>query len=334
MDKTKIRRVAIVGGESLVSRELQELLSQIKPEPAVQLISGESDSAKILRDETGEALVLNPLARDNIAGTDILILAGSPAASRQALEIVGDTGPVIVDLTYALEDHPGARLRAPILEPVEQERPTNTIQVIAHPAALALALFYSRLANHFAVERSVADIFEPASERGQAGLKELQSQTVNLLSFKPLPKDIFDAQLGFTMLAQYGEEAPEKLAEVEARIDRHLATLLLMSTKMPMPSLRVTQAPVFHGYSGSVWVELRDTVSVTAVEEALASAQIEIRRAGEEVPTNVGVAGQSGVSVGDIRADRNNTRALWFWLVTDNLRTLAETAVSVVKEYL
>lgn len=334
MDKTNLRRVAIVGGESLISRELQDLLSQIKPEPDVQLISSESESAKIMRDQSGEAMVLHPLSRDSIAGADLLILAGSPASSRLALEIAGENGPVIIDLTTALEDHPRARLRAPVLEPVETDRPKDTIHVIVHPAALALALFYSRLANRFTVERSVADIFEPASERGQSGLKELQSQTVNLLSLKPLPKEVFDAQLGFNMLAQYGEDAPEKLADVEARIDRHLATLLLMSTKMPMPSLRLSQAPVFHGYSCSVWVELRESLSVAEIEGALASAQIEIRCEGEEVPTNVGAAGDSGVSIGDIRADRNDAHAFWFWIVTDNLRTFAEGAVAVVKEYL
>ncbi len=54
-------------------------------------------------------------------------------------------------------------------------------------------------------------IFEPASERGTPGVEELQQQTVSLLSFKSMPKKIFDQQLSFNMLARYGEDAPVSL---------------------------------------------------------------------------------------------------------------------------
>jgi aspartate-semialdehyde dehydrogenase len=328
------KTVAVVGGESLIARELQDLFAGLKPAPEVHLISGEADSAKILRDQTGEAMVLTPLSALATRDAAAVFLAGSAASSRQALDMAGEDGPVLIDLTGALEDHPRARLRAPLLEPAARADPPGTIHIVVHPAAFALALFYSRLANRFPIERSVANIFEPASERGHAGLKELQAQTVNLLSFKPLPQDVFDTQLGFSMLARYGEEAPRQLAEAEARIDRHLATLLAMSARMPMPSLRLSQAPVFHGYSCSIWVEFQESPGVAPIEEALASAQIEIRRADEEAPSNVGVAGQSGLSAGDIRQDRNNPRAFWFWVAADNLRLLAETAVAAAREYL
>ena len=56
-------------------------------------------------------------------------------------------------------------------------------------------------------------IFEPASECGTAGIDEMQQQTVNLLSFQPLPKKVFDAQLAYAMLAQLGSEAPVNWAK-------------------------------------------------------------------------------------------------------------------------
>ena len=63
------------------------------------------------------------------------------------------------------------------------------------------------------LRHSVIQIFEPASERGQAGIHELQQQTTSLLSFRQLEKKIFDAQLGFAMLARYGEDAPEQACD-------------------------------------------------------------------------------------------------------------------------
>ena len=61
------------------------------------------------------------------------------------------------------------------------------------------------------IRRSVVQIFAPASEYGVAGVEELQQQVAALLSFKKLPKAVFDAQLGFNLLARYGEEAPAPL---------------------------------------------------------------------------------------------------------------------------
>ena len=72
--------------------------------------------------------------------------------------------------------------------------------MLAHPAATAIALMFSNLPHP--LRHSVIQIFEPASERGQAGIHELQQQSTGLLSFRQLEKKVFDAQLGFDMLAQ------------------------------------------------------------------------------------------------------------------------------------
>ena len=57
----------------------------------------------------------------------------------------------------------------------------------------------------------------------------------------------------------------------------------------------------------------------------MVSAQVEIRAEGQEMPTNVEIAAQSGIQLGDIRVDRNNPRAVWIWLVVDNLRWVADS---------
>lgn len=336
MAKFRIPTVSIVGGESLLGREVRDLLNGIKPAPDVRTISSEVDSTQVARDEEGDAIVLAALDEETLADSNVVVLASSAEASRKALSIVEEAGadaPALIDLTGVLEDHPGAKLRAPMLEGMRVSGSAG-IQVAAHPAAVALALVYRRIVPRFAVQRSIVEIFEPASERGQRGLTEMQTQTVNLLSFKPLPKEVYDAQVSFNMLAAYGSEAQYSLAEAEARIERHLATYLLAAPGMPMPSLRLIQAPVFHGYSCSIWMEFAQTPDIAALEEAIASAQIEVRRADEEPPNNVAVAGEDGVTVGGIREDRNHPRACWLWLATDNIRMTAAIAVAVAKEYL
>ena len=101
-----------------------------------------------------------------------------------------------------------------------------------------------------------------------------------------------------------------------------------------MPSLRLIQAPVFHGYSVSAWVEFEESTGMDAIFQSLASANIDVRTKDHEPPTNVGVAGQGGITVGSITQDRNQPRAWWFWVVADNLQIAAENAWEVARGYL
>jgi len=271
-----------------------------------------------------------------------VVLAGGAESSRKALELLDpDDDTAVIDLTGFAEDQPDARLRAPLVEAAaEAEDETEDIagarvHVIAHPAAIALALFLRRLHEHDAIRRSVIEIFAPASEHDARGVQELHQQTLSLFSFQKLPRAVFDAQLGFNMLARYGDEAPASLEETELRIERHLATLLALpgeGSGAPLPSLRLIQAPVFHGYSFSAWVEFDGNPGVEALEASLAAAPIEVRSGEFEPPTNVGQAGQGGIAVGAVSVDRNNPEACWFWLVTDNLRLAAENAAEVAHQ--
>jgi aspartate-semialdehyde dehydrogenase len=328
-------RVALVGSDSLLGREIRDLAANAEPALALRLIAAEEEQEGALTRLGDEPAVVEALDEDALSDTRAVILAGAAESSRKALELAGETPDfAIIDLTYAAEERPDARLRAPMLEG-EAEPDPAAVHVIAHPAAIALALFLRRLHAHDPIRRSVIQIFVPASEYGKKGVEELQQQTVSLLSFKSMPKELYDAQAAFSMLAKYGTEAPVTLEETELRIERHLATLLALEGDgegTPMPSLRVAQAPVFHGYSFSAWVEFEGNPGVEAIESGLAFEAIEVLSEEFDPPNNVGQAGQSGLSVGAITPDRNEPDAVWFWLAVDNIRLAAENAVMVARQ--
>jgi aspartate-semialdehyde dehydrogenase len=324
----------IVGADSLIGREVNELLEQLGTPVEVRAVSSEPGVASMVLDPAeDESEVLAPLTPEKLAGSDVVFLAGMPGSAQKVLDMLDGHGGAVIDLTAGLEDNPRARLRAPLVE-APPEVPADAVHVIAHPAAIALALFYGRIARRHPMSRAVVHVLEPASARGQRGITELQKQAVSLLSFKPMPKEVFDAQLGFNLLAEYGAEAPEPLSGFEQRVERHLATLLANSGLTPMPSLRMIQAPVFHGYSLSIWTEFERNPGADVLRHSLASESVDIRGDQEEAPNIVGIAGQSGIAIGDVRVDRNNANACWFWLVADNLRIQAAEAVAVAKEFL
>jgi len=320
-----------VGGETLLGREIQDVLQNRGTGASITeyASSGEGNFSE----QEGEAVYLEPLEARTLQDHRAILIAGSPEGAQKAYTLAKGAGgdSLVIDCTGYLENEPEARIVAPPIEEVDSQG--SWLLVVAHPAASALALALTRLSGYRSIRQSVAHIFEPASERGKRGVSELHQQTTSLLSFKSLEQHVFDAQLSFNLLSQYGEEAPYALSTAEQRIERNLATILSRrggERSISMPSLRLIQAPVFHGYSISAWVEFESNVNPVELGEALASAQIEVRGQKEEAPHGVGAASQSGLTAGDIRIDRNNARAAWFWIVGDNLRLTADAVADVL----
>ena len=324
----------MVGGETLIGREIRDLLAGTEMADRLRLIAADQTASGIVSDLKSDPLLITALNAAALEDAGAIVLAGAAETSRTALDL--KPSAPLIDLTYASEEHPLARLRSPLVEPHDFRVPPDAVQVIAHPASIAIALLLSRVHREYAVSQSVIHVFEPASERGAAGVDELQKQTVSLLSFQPLPKTVFDSQLSFTMLARLGEEARVRLDEIETRVERHLATLLAMqAAPPPMPSLRLVQAPVFHGHSFSVWLEFEeDAPSIELLEDLFAQEPFDLRDAASDPPNNVGIAGQSGVSIGAIAPDTNRSNAVWLWMACDNLRLAAENAIGVLREVL
>ncbi len=321
----------MIGGDSLVGREVREVAGETAIGQLFRLVAGAEDEAGRITEIGGEPAFVAKLDPDAIEDADVLILAGTPESSKEA--IATDPGAVVIDLTYTLEEDPAARVRAPGIEGPDYQPDHTGPQIVAHPAAITIAVVLKRLSDIAPIARAVIQIFEPASERGKEGIDELQQQTVNLLSFQELPKKVFDTQVSFALLAQLGEEAPVSLQDVEDRIERHLATLLERLEGVPMPSIRLIHAPVFHGYSFSFWVDFEDDApSLSDLEDALNQEPLELHAGDLEAPNNVGVAGQSGIALGALTADRNSASAFWLWAAVDNLRLSAENATLIASE--
>jgi aspartate-semialdehyde dehydrogenase len=174
------------------------------------------------------------------------------------------------------------------------------------------------------IRRAIATVFEPASEHGQRGMDELHQQTVNLLSFQPLPKDVFDAQVAFNLLARYGQKSQPALDSIEARILRHYKWIA--GAGAPQASLMVLQAPVFHGHALSLFLEMETAPDMVELSQMLAGDHVTISGADEDPPSNVSSAGQSDIQL-SVKPDALQPDGIWLWAAADNLRISAITAL-------
>jgi aspartate-semialdehyde dehydrogenase len=153
-------------------------------------------------------------------------------------------------------------------------------------------------------------------------MDELHEQTVNLLSFQPLPKKVFDVQIAFNMVSRYGEEAKPTLASVQERILRDYKSI---AGEAPAPSVFVAQAPIFHGYAFAVHVETKDA-AVEEVVQALTGEHVSVTTGSDEAPSNVNAAGHGDILV-SVNPEPNQPGSFWLWVAADNLRVAASNAV-------
>jgi aspartate-semialdehyde dehydrogenase len=262
---------------------------------------------------------------DNV---DFTFFSSDQETTRKNWKDARDAGSAIIDLSAALENEPGASVRSLWVERERARIPAPDLQpgpcVAAHPVAVTLALLLLRATKAGAIRRSAATIFEPASEHGQRGMDELHQQTVNLLSFQALPKDVYDAQVAFNMIARYGQKSQPTLDSVETRISRHYQKIA--GDAASRPSLMLLQAPIFHGHAMAVFVEMEGAVDLQVLAQALAGDHVAIPGADEESPSNVSSAGQADIQVA-IKPDPVQPNGVWLWAAADNLRIAALTAV-------
>jgi aspartate-semialdehyde dehydrogenase len=191
-------------------------------------------------------------------------------------------------------------------------------------------LLLERLQQAVPVRFAAATVLEPASEFGRAAMDELHQQTVSLLSFQSIPRAIYDAQAAYNLLCGLGEAATISLSAAEARIRRHYESLT--GGRGPALAVQVIHAPVFHGHTFSVVVELERPIEIVALEESLSGEHVDLVLEDTDSPSNLAATGQNDVLV-RMRPEplgRNSSVALrlWLWAAADNLRMHAQNALA------
>jgi aspartate-semialdehyde dehydrogenase len=319
----KIVRVAIVGASTLLGKELAEELSAATESVWDITLLDAADAELKITAAGDEAVVIQPIAADSFAGVDVVFFAGEGAAALQFWKAAQAAGAAIVDLTGALEAQPNVQVLSPLAGENSKPHLATTAAVSAHPAAIMLALVANKL-RATALDRLAATVLQPASELGSAGVEEVHQQTVGLLSFQPLQKEIYDAQVAFNLVASLGASSKANLQTTSDKILRH--TKLLTSDADNSVTLQLLQAPVFHGYSASAFVELSQEIDEQALTRILVGDHSQLLE--EEFPSNELAAGKGEILLRVTKVEARKGSAFWLWMAADNLRLSARNAVA------
>jgi aspartate-semialdehyde dehydrogenase len=327
-----VYKIAIAGASTLLGKELKDALSD-SPLAAASFVLLDDADAQGQLDQVGDEITfVQNIVDANFEHVDFTFFCGTEDLTRRHWREALRAGSTVLDLSGALDQETGVLVRAPWLATENVAADLFTPAVVpANPAALALGLLLERLQQAAPVTFAAATLLQPASEFGRGAMDELHQQTVNLLSFQDLPRAIYDAQAAYNLLSGLGESATANLGQADARIRRHYAAL--SAGRWPELALQVIHAPVFHGHTFSIAVELERPVAVATLEEALCGDHVDLVLEDTDTPSNLAATGQDDVLVRlrpEFAGSRNTNEAsrLWLWAASDNLRLGAQNAVA------
>jgi aspartate-semialdehyde dehydrogenase len=339
--RSKSHRVAIVGASSLRGKELKQVLED-RHFPATDFVLiDESVAAGTLTEAAGEPTFFRALEAESLEDAEFAFFAGTARDAEQNWLVAQRSGTTVIDLTGALAaagHASSARAWIPsltsVLPPLASALSENgAVEAAAYSSPSAPVIVACTVAAglmKLQPQQVSVLLFPPVSERDQAGVEELESQTAGLLSFHETAKPVFDTQVAFNLLASYGAEARPSLAEMRGAVAREVAAYL--AGRVPAPAIQMVQAPVFYGYAFAAYAEFASAVSPEQLHAAFGSLGVKIAAPDDPPPSNVSVAGEGSIHMARIEADPNVAGGVWIWGVADNLQVAATNAVRIAEE--
>ena len=323
MDLHRLRKspnIAIVGSTSLLGKELREMLENRSLTMGRLVLLETEEYAGLLQEFAGEIQITQVVSPDAFEDIDIAFFSCGP----EIMESYVASGAKFPDLTLDLTQ---TGLEGTVyLHGISNPRllRAHGYFVNPHPAAIVIGRILSHLHNTFAVESSAVTVLEPASERGNAGVDELQEQTVSLLNFQQVEKKVFHGQLAFNILPE-----PEASLRTERRILDQLEAIF--GKTFPKPVLNVVQAPVFHSHSFSmflnVYAKTEELSAHFSEDPAFFINDINDVNGG---PSPVSVVGSDKIHIEHLR-NAGQARSHALWVVADNLRIAASNAIQTAE---
>jgi aspartate-semialdehyde dehydrogenase len=331
-------RLAIAGATSLRGKDLKYYLEEHDfPASEIRLLDEELLSGT-LTEVGGEPTIVQAVNESSFQGLRFVFFAGSAAFAAQHGPAAERAGASVIDMTGGLWSGDRSRLWIPGLDSLLPPPPFplatgdrfHTWVAPSSPAIIACSLA-AAFADLSPAQLAIT-FFQPVSERGEAGVSELEGQTTKLLCLQTIPQQVFDTQVAFNLTARWGAGSKGRLSDVRAAIGGEVARYL--DKRISLPAITLVQAPVFYGHAFSAWAGFKQAVDQESLKTRLASAGFTVVARDEPSPSNLSAAGETQVLIAEPERDDNLEHGYWFWGAADNFRLASVNATRIAERLL
>ena len=203
-------------------------------------------------------------------------------------DIADDLAPRLLAAGVRVWDATGHLKNLPQAVNIKAQSEHDLLMVCDDALAIALLPLLQAITELTTVVAADATVLLPASLKGRRGVRELASQTGELLNGRGISPTVWPQQLSFNVLAADGSFERNGPTLSEKRLQQALQTLL---PALPVLSLRRYVVPVFYGSTIDLRLTLADKPSrlaLTTALKAVVGLQLHDRADFRGLPTPVG----------------------------------------------
>ena len=324
-------RIVIAGASSLLGAELKSLLEQSRFAISDFRLLDEELAAGTLTEAGGEAVVIQPVEDDSFNRARFVFFTGSPAFTTANLDLALRSGALVIDLS----GH-----SASVGEAVPWFRGFDSLhgqlsaadtqsKLISIPSAAAEAIVRMAFGlGDLRLRTLTVTVLQSVSAWGKDAIEELEQQTSHLLSFQPAGAQLFDAQIAFNTMIQFGEKSRFDLRAAAATLRAEVTSCLRGSAVVP--AIQLIHVPAFYGTTFSLCAELDPTADVDTIDAAVKAAGFSAKPT-DNPPNNVNTAEEVSIGLARPARDEAVPGIWWFWGAADNIRLRAWNAVKLAE---
>src|SRR5882672_10546904 len=327
--------VAIVGATGAVGIEMIKTLEKRNfPVGKLTLLASARSVGKKLKFR-GQKIAIKELTKDSFAGIDIALFSAGGSISKEFAPIAAKAGCVVVDNSSVFRQDDSVPLVIPEINAADVKLHKG---IIANPnctTAITLMALYP-LHQAFGVKRIFASSYQAVSGTGAKAIEELERQVGQVVSGKPVTKEVYPHQIAFNVLPHVDSFLPSGYTKEEMKMENEGRKI--MHHAAFRASVTCVRVPVYRAHSVAVSAEFEKPVSVEAAREVLQKAPgLDVIDEPEkaEYPLPLYAAEKDNCQVGRIRLDCALDNGLAFWVSGDQLlKGAALNAVQIAEELL
>jgi len=328
-------RIAIVGATGAVGIEMIKTLEKRNfPASSLTLLASARSTGKKLPFR-GKEITVTELTRDSFKGIDIALFSAGGNISREFAPIAAAAGCVVVDNSSAFRMDDDVPLVIPEINAADVKSHKG---IIANPnctTAVTLMALYP-LHQAFNVKRIFASSYQAVSGTGAKAIEELKRQVEEVVSGKPVTKEVYPHQIAFNVLPHVDSFLPNGYTKEEMKMENEGRKIMHHPTFHA--SVTCVRVPVYRSHSVAVSAEFQKPISVESARTVLKNApglDVVDEPENKKYPMPLFTSEKYNCEVGRIRKDCALDNGLAFWVSGDQLlKGAALNSVQIAEELL
>jgi aspartate-semialdehyde dehydrogenase len=327
--------VAVVGATGAVGIEMIQTLEKRNfPVGRLTLLASARSAGEKLKFR-GQEIQVRELTKDSFAGIDLTLFSAGGAISKEYAPIAAKAGCVVVDNSSAFRQDDDVPLVIPEINAADVKWHKG---IIANPnctTAITLMALYP-LHQAFGVKRIFASSYQAVSGTGAQAIAELKRQVEQVVSGRPVTKEVYPHQIAFNVLPQVDSFLPGGYTKEEMKMENEGRKI--MHHPAFRASVTCVRVPVYRSHSVAVSAEFEKPVTVEAARAVLKKApglDLVDEPENKKYPMPLFTSTKDNCEVGRIRMDCALDNGLCFWVSGDQLlKGAALNAVQIAEELL